>query len=79
MYAWIPMHKLSKLRALLERSGESMTNSSHLAAYIPKAEDSQLGTAIEEIRKQECSLTIDGTRCAQNFRNGEIFAKFYEI
>ena len=39
MFAGIPMSKLDSIRALLERNGESMTHSSHMAAaYIPKVE-----------------------------------------
>ena len=39
MFAGIPMAKLDSIRALLERNGESMTHSSHMAAaYIPKVE-----------------------------------------
>jgi hypothetical protein len=30
-----------------------MTDSSHLAAYIPKFEASELGTTIEELREQK--------------------------
>jgi hypothetical protein len=72
MYTGIPMRKLSTLRTLLERSGERMTKSSHLAAYIPKFEASEFFTTIEELREQRCSLTTDGTRRAQNYRNSEI-------
>jgi hypothetical protein len=68
MYAGIPMQKLSSLRALLERSGESMTDSSHLAAYIPKFEASELGTTIGELRKQ---------KSAQHFETAKTFRFFF--
>ena len=70
MFAGIPMAKLDSIRALLERNGESMTHSSHMAAaYIPKVEACEFSAMLDEIRGQKCSLTIDGTR-----RNGEAIA-----
>jgi len=64
------MAKLSSIRALLERNGESMTHSSHMAAaYIPKAEVCEFSAVLDEIRGQKCSLTTDGTRY-----NGEAIA-----
>ena len=74
MYAGI-MQKLNALRALLERSGESMTDSNHLAAYILKIKASELGTATEELSEHRCSLTTDGTRRAKNIQKSKKIAK----
>ena len=70
MFAGIPLAKLDSIRPLLERNGETMTHSSHMAAaYIPKVEAQEFSALLDEIRGQKCSLTIDGTR-----RNGEAIA-----
>ena len=53
MLAGIPMHKLSTVRGLLERAGESMTHSSHMASYIPKVEAGELSATVEDFCGQK--------------------------
>ena len=65
------MQKLDQMRGLHERGegAESMTHSSHMAAYIPKVEAKEFDLTMQELHEQRASLTLDGTR-----RNGEAIA-----
>ena len=68
--AAIPIIKLDILRPTLEKHGHlSLTDSSHLRQYIPKIESQELATIEFEIKDDDGSLTLDGTR-----RNGEAIA-----
>jgi hypothetical protein len=69
MFAGIELSKLDNTRGLLERNGESMTHSSHMAMYVPKVEAKEIETTAAELHEKKASLTLDGTR-----RNGEAIA-----
>ena len=69
MDAGVPLSTLGRLRALLERRGISLTDSSHMRVYIPLVQKKDMDFIEEEIGTNLFSLAVDGTR-----RNGEAIA-----
>ena len=67
--AGVPLHKLDILRPVLERPGISLTESNHLRQNVPKIESEELATTEMEIKDENGSLTLHGTR-----RKGEAIA-----
>lgn len=59
--AGIPLQKVDMLRPLLERTGYSLTASTHLSSLIPKVEAMEMARLLAELDGQRCSLAFDGT------------------
>lgn len=73
----IPLEKTNGCRSLLQRSGHSLVDSSHLKSFIPKIEASEKKTITQEVRSVEpahvqactqsslparCRLKVSGSR-----------------
>lgn len=67
--AGIPLNKADNLRLLLERSGRSMTDSSHLSGLVPLVEKQEIAQTRKDVAEQYISICYDGTG-----RNGEAIA-----
>ena len=79
MEAGIGLDKVDALRALLERGGESLTTSTHLADFIPKIAAREKERVADEIKDELGCLIYDGTtrlgealaclwrQCSKNF------------
>lgn len=57
----LPLSKVDGMRTLLQRSGYSLTNSSHLRAFIPKIEKDEVSLLAKELHGQSISTAFDGT------------------
>ena len=66
MYTGTPIAKVDGFRPLLQRAGQSLTDSSALGVFVPKIEGKELDMLKGELRGEHASLTFDGTT-----RNGE--------
>ena len=52
---------MDALRSLLERGGEKLTSSTHMAQYIPQIAAREKGIVMHEIKGEKGSLIFDGT------------------
>ena len=59
--ARVPLYKIDKLRNLLERGGNSLTDSSHLSQHIPLILKQETERLKEEIATRDLGLIFDGS------------------
>lgn len=58
MAVGVPLHKIDGLRILLERSGNALTDSSNLKAFIPKIEEFEFQRILEEVKGQQVCVDM---------------------
>lgn len=56
-----PLHRLHFFRPIIERAGLSLTDVSHMRAYVPKIEDAEIQVLKKEIKGQFLCVSFDGT------------------
>lgn len=61
LHAGVPVAKIDTLRDLLERTGNSLSSSTHLGAYIPKIETREFELITSELKEQKLCMIYDGT------------------
>ena len=57
----IALNKVNALKELLERSGERLTDSSHLATFVPKITQREKDTLVCELKGEHGCVIFDGT------------------
>jgi hypothetical protein len=57
----VALNVCDMMRPLLERTGLSLTSSTHLKVYVPKIESAEFALLEEEMREQYISVSFDGT------------------
>ena len=61
MQEGIALNKVEALRGLLERGGEKLTSSTHMAEFIPKITDREMQIVMGEIKGEKGCIIFDGT------------------
>jgi hypothetical protein len=57
----IALNKVEALRGLLERGGEKLTTSTHMAEFIPKIAEREMQIVMGEIKDEKGCIIYDGT------------------